>query len=68
MKATRAAVAELIEPDRAKLWLAPEKLASIFLGMLFAGHRPTADEAAPTAADLVDVLLNGDLRDPRGAV
>ena len=68
MKATRAAVAELIEPDRAKLRLAPEKLASIFLGMLFAGHRPTADETAPTAADLVDVLLHGALRDPRGVV
>jgi AcrR family transcriptional regulator len=64
VKATREAVAELIEPDRAALRLEPEKLASIFLGMLFS-HRPVADEAEPTAADLVDVLLHGALRDPR---
>ena len=65
MKATREAVAELIEPDRAALRLEPEKLASIFLGMLFSSHRPMAGESEPTAADLVDVLLHGALRDPR---
>lgn len=68
MKATRDAVAELIEPDRAALRLEPEKLAAIFLGMLFTSHRPTAGEMEPTAADLVDVLLHGALRDPRSAV
>jgi len=67
MKAVREAVAELIEPDRALLRLEPEKLASIFLGMLFTGARPTAGEAEPAAADLVDVLLHGALRDPQGA-
>lgn len=65
-KATREAVAELIEPDRAALRLEPEKLASIFLGMLF-GRRPVAGGAEPAAADLVDVLLHGALRDPRSA-
>ncbi|MGH3169357.1 MAG: TetR/AcrR family transcriptional regulator [Trebonia sp.] len=64
MKATREAVAELIEPDRAALRLEPEKLASIFLGLLF-GNRPVAGEAEPQAADLVDVLLHGAQRDPR---
>jgi AcrR family transcriptional regulator len=68
MKAIREAVAELIEPDRATLRLEPEKLASIFLGMLFTSHRPTAGDTEPTAADLVDVLLHGALRDPRSAV
>lgn len=67
MKATREAVTELIEPDRARLRLEPEKLASIFLGMLFS-RRPMAGEVEPTAEELVDVLLHGALRDPRGAV
>lgn len=67
VKATREAVAELIEPDRAALRLEPEKLAAIFLGMLFTTLRPTAGETEPTAADLVDVLLYGALRDPRSA-
>jgi AcrR family transcriptional regulator len=65
VQATREAVAELIEPDRAALRLEPEKLASVFLGMLFS-RRPAAGEDEPTAADLVDVLLHGALRDPRG--
>lgn len=64
VQATREAVAELIEPDRAALRLEPEKLASVFLGMLFS-RQPAADGAGPTAADLVDVLLHGALRDPR---
>jgi AcrR family transcriptional regulator len=67
MKATRDAVAGLIEPDRAALRLEPEKLAAIFLGMLFAGRRLEAGESESTAADLVDVLLHGALRDPRDA-
>lgn len=66
VQATREAVTELIEPDRAALRLEPEKLASIFLGMLFS-RRPMAGEAEPSAADLVDVLLHGALRDPRSA-
>lgn len=66
VQATRDAVAELIEPDRAALRLEPEKLASIFLGMLFS-RRPAAGDAEPAAADLVDVLLHGALRDPRSA-
>jgi hypothetical protein len=65
MKAVREAVAELIEPDRAALRLEPEKLASVFLGMLFTGPRPAAGGTEPTTADLVDVLLHGALRDPR---
>jgi hypothetical protein len=64
MKAIREAVAELIEPDRAALRLEPEKLASVFLGMLFS-RRPAAGEGEPAAADLIDVLLHGALRDSR---
>lgn len=67
MKATREAVTELIEPDRAALRLEPEKLASIFLGMLFTSHRSPAGVTELTAADLVGVLLHGALRDPGSA-
>ena len=66
MTATREAVAELVEPDRAALRLAPDKLAAVFLGMLFS-RRPAAGESEPTTEDLVDVLLHGALRDPRSA-
>jgi AcrR family transcriptional regulator len=66
MNALRDGVAELIEPDRAALRLDPEKLASIFLGMLFTQRRRPAGDGDPelTAQELVDVLLHGALNDP----
>ncbi len=57
---TREAVAELFEPDRDTLRRPPEKLAAIFLGMLFV--RPAArDGEAETVAldDIIEVFLNG---------
>ncbi|GAA0405239.1 TetR family transcriptional regulator [Acrocarpospora corrugata] len=57
MKATLAAVAELIEPDRAALRLDPQQVAAVFLGLLFARTRPMDAELTPS--DLVGVLLNG---------
>ncbi|GIH97153.1 TetR family transcriptional regulator [Planobispora siamensis] len=67
MKATREAVAELIEPDRAALRLEPEKIASIFLGMLFTRPGPASHEAEPSPEELVDVLLYGALAGPGSA-
>ncbi len=54
-------LAELLEPDRAALRHSPEKIAAIFLGMLFSGLRGPVDDRDPTTAELVDVLLNGAL-------
>ncbi len=56
---TLEAVADLFEPDRAALRLPPERLAAIFLGMLFSRPRFPAG-AEPAALDeLVDVFLHG---------
>ena len=66
MNALRDGVTELIEPDRAALRLDPEKLSSIFLGMLFTQRRRPAGDGDPelTPQELVDVLLHGALNDP----
>ncbi|GII81284.1 TetR family transcriptional regulator [Sphaerisporangium rufum] len=65
--ATRQAVTDLVEPDRAALRLAPEKLAAVFLRMLFSRSPQAGGEAEPSAAELVDVLLHGALAAPGGA-
>ncbi|GAA2857647.1 TetR/AcrR family transcriptional regulator [Streptosporangium fragile] len=64
MKATCEAVAELIEPDRAALRLEPEKIASVFLGMLFTRSGPASREAEASPEELVDILLRGALAAP----
>ncbi len=64
MRATQEAVAELIEPDRAALRLDPQKIAAIFLGMIFTQQRSMGEDSALTPADLVDVLLHGALHHP----
>ncbi|WP_245878551.1 TetR/AcrR family transcriptional regulator [Streptosporangium subroseum] len=66
MNALRDGVTELIEPDRAALRLDPEKVSSIFLGMLFTQRRRPAGDGDPelTPQELVDVLLHGALNDP----
>jgi AcrR family transcriptional regulator len=61
MTATREAIVELIEPDRAALRLEPEKFASVFLGMLFTRSQ------GPSAEELVDILLHGVLKRPESA-
>jgi hypothetical protein len=58
-KATLDAVVELIEPDRAALRLKPEKVAAIFLGMIFSRTRPMSGAAEPTSEEIIDVLLHG---------
>ncbi|MFC4529188.1 TetR/AcrR family transcriptional regulator [Sphaerisporangium dianthi] len=62
MKATHEAVTELVEPDRAALRMEPEKIASVFLGMLF--PRPASPDAQPSAEELVGILLHGTLATP----
>ncbi|WP_433087530.1 TetR/AcrR family transcriptional regulator [Dactylosporangium sp. CA-052675] len=59
--ATKAAVAELFEPERDRLRIPAPVAADVFLGFMFARGRSTL---APdlTAAELVDLLLHGALR------
>nr|BFE80610.1 TetR/AcrR family transcriptional regulator [Planobispora longispora] len=61
MKATRDAVTELIEPDRAVLRLEPEKIAAVFLGMLSIRSGLASHEAEASPDELVDILLHGTL-------
>lgn len=57
---TRTALAELFEPDRDSLRLPPERLAALFLAMVFSSTR--RPEGAPEpSADLVDVFVHGAL-------
>jgi AcrR family transcriptional regulator len=65
LKATHEAVTELIEPDRAALRLEPERVAAIFLSMLFPRRHHGSGDGDLTPEDLVDVLLHGALDDPR---
>ncbi|MFI5912217.1 TetR/AcrR family transcriptional regulator [Dactylosporangium sp. NPDC051541] len=58
--ATKAAVAELFEPERDRLRLTPDKAAAVFLGFTFArGRSPFTHEF--TVAELVDLFLHGAL-------
>ncbi|MCX4449527.1 TetR/AcrR family transcriptional regulator [Streptomyces sp. NPDC087866] len=54
----RAAVAELLEPDRAALRRTPEQIAALFFGLLFTQPR-TEDEPDLTPGELVEVFLHG---------
>ncbi|MEV6665240.1 TetR/AcrR family transcriptional regulator [Streptomyces nigra] len=54
----RAALADLLEPDRAALRRLPEQIAALFFGLLFTQPR-TDDEPDLTPAELVDVFLHG---------
>ncbi len=58
LSAIRESLADLIEPDRESLWLQPESLAGIFLGLLVTHRQPAAVE------DLVEVVLHGALAQP----
>jgi AcrR family transcriptional regulator len=54
----RDAVAELFEPERATLRLAPDKLAAMFLGFLHTRGR-MGESAEVEPAELVDLFLHG---------
>ncbi|AZM46799.1 TetR family transcriptional regulator [Streptomyces sp. WAC 06738] len=58
----RAALTELLEPDRAALRRPPEQIAALFFGLLFTQPR-TADETDLTPRELVEVFLYGALSD-----
>ncbi|MFF3437207.1 TetR/AcrR family transcriptional regulator [Streptosporangium sp. NPDC002721] len=60
---TRAALAELFEPERDSLRLPPERLATLFLAMAFSPVRWPGGEPEPSA-DLVDVFVHGALAHP----
>ncbi|MFF8883167.1 TetR/AcrR family transcriptional regulator [Streptomyces flaveolus] len=54
----RAALAELLEPDKAALRRPPEQIAALFYGLLFTQPR-TEDEPDLTPQELVEVFLHG---------
>lgn len=56
----RAALAELLEPDKAALRRPPEQIAALFFGLLFTQPR-TDDEPDLTPHELVEVFLHGAL-------
>ncbi|MFC8244709.1 TetR/AcrR family transcriptional regulator [Streptomyces chartreusis] len=56
----RAALAELLEPDKATLRRPPEQIAALFFGLLFTQPR-TDDEPDLTPQELVEVFLHGAL-------
>lgn len=64
MRATRDALTELVEPDRAALRLPPERVASIFLGMLFTQLHFGAEGVDVDPVEFVGVLLHGTLDQP----
>ncbi|SFW54942.1 TetR/AcrR family transcriptional regulator [Amycolatopsis australiensis] len=59
MAAMRGAIEELFVPDKDRLRLPPEQLASLFLTLLFGGRRLAPDVDAPTTRQVVDVFLHG---------
>ncbi|MFF0622881.1 TetR/AcrR family transcriptional regulator [Streptomyces sp. NPDC004296] len=67
--ALQEAVVELIEPDRERLRLSPERVAAAFLGLLFSRLPAPGGpaHAALTPAELISVLLHGTLTDPGSA-
>ncbi|MFF2813497.1 TetR/AcrR family transcriptional regulator [Streptomyces sp. NPDC058000] len=68
-RALQEAVVELIEPDRERLRLSPERVAAAFLGLLFSRlPAPGGPAHAPlTPEELISVLLHGTLTDPGSA-
>lgn len=56
----RAALADLLEPERAALRRPPEQIAALFFGLLFVQPR-TGDEPDLTPQELVEVFLHGAL-------
>ncbi|MFJ9011354.1 TetR/AcrR family transcriptional regulator [Streptomyces canus] len=54
----RAALADLLEPDKAALRRPPEQIAALFFGLLFTQPR-TDDEPDLTPQELAEVFLHG---------
>lgn len=66
---TREALAGLFEPERETLRLPPDRLAGLFLHLVFAGARRPAGVGEPglDTGALIDVFLHGALTEPRSA-
>ncbi|MFA1547854.1 TetR/AcrR family transcriptional regulator [Actinomadura chokoriensis] len=64
MNRTRDAIAELFEPERDRLRLPAEQIASLFLGLAFTRARPPAGpvESGPSMEEYLDVFLHGALK------
>jgi AcrR family transcriptional regulator len=60
MVAVRDALADLFEPEAARLRLPPEQLALILANLLMARGRHISEDG-PTTVELIDVLLHGAL-------
>ncbi|MEV7012661.1 TetR family transcriptional regulator [Streptosporangium sp. NPDC051022] len=60
-KETREALAELFEPERDELRLDPDRLAALFLNLVFSATRHPAGDPELSTADLVDVFVHGAL-------
>ncbi|QIY59959.1 helix-turn-helix transcriptional regulator [Streptomyces sp. RPA4-5] len=74
LTALRNAVIELLEPDRAAFRLSPDKVAAVFLGLLFTRLQTPASASAPeadapplTPDELIAILLHGTLNAPGSA-
>ncbi|MEV0700719.1 helix-turn-helix domain-containing protein [Saccharopolyspora sp. NPDC050389] len=64
MRQVRDAMAELFEPERESLRLPPEKLAAMFLGLLFV--RPRMEEPASVdTTEIVEVFLHGAIEEAK---
>lgn len=59
MAAIRGAMVELFTPEKDRLRLPPEQLATLFLTLLFGGRRLVPDVDAPTTRQVVDFFLHG---------
>ncbi|MEV5538919.1 helix-turn-helix domain-containing protein [Saccharopolyspora shandongensis] len=64
MRQIREAMADLFEPERESLRLPPEKLAAMFLGLLFVRPRMGEHDALDTA-EIVDVFLRGAIEEAK---
>lgn len=60
------ALAELFAPEADQLRMPPDRLAGVFLGLLFTRQRPAAAEKLRTA-ELIDLFLHGALTPPGGS-
>ncbi len=65
MDRTRDALAELFEPERDRLRVPAEHLASLFMGLMFTRSRPPTGQAAdaPSLEQYLDVFLHGALKE-----
>ncbi|MGP4029475.1 TetR/AcrR family transcriptional regulator [Actinomadura sp. 3N407] len=64
MNRTRDALAALFEPERDRLRLPVERVADLFMGLVFARSRPPAGPGTPASVEeYLDVFLHGALKE-----